>query len=500
MQLNKLQVPNLKSKISALLLSLGLFLSGFAYGQEVSLDRLMGHIQTLCSSDYGGRLAGTQKYMDAAEYVATELKSYGIESYDEDWNQLFEVECNEVENCTFNTYVNANDVRTVYVLGRDFVCGSMTGRGYADANVVFCGYGIDAAAFNEYADVDARGKIVMVVSGVPSFLPSHITDSYTSLRDKARVAKDHGAVALVVVNRAENCRRNEVQSANYCGQGPHLATFPVVQPTFECGELLLEGEKQSIDSTLALIAQTQKPQSFHLLKKFEIDVNAKYHPRAVTANVVGVLKGFDRKMRDEIVIVGANLDHIGMQGKTCLFPGADDNASGVAALLETAKLLAESPMKPKRTFVFVVFSGAEVQHLGAQVFLSNFDKQHKVEAYIGAEHIGNGDSIVALGNNRFPALWEVANHNDTTSNIRMLAHGIKANPKGNAGPFAAMGIPSLVFSTLNGNRYAHVPSDKPENINRTLLVQATQLMYQTLKELGDGDYRGRDRKTMKKRQ
>lgn len=466
--------------------------TGFVQGQDVSTSNLMRHIQNLSASEFGGRLAGTQGYMDAAKYVAEELQSYGIKPYEESWSQLFEVECNEVENCTFNTYVNDNDERTVYVLGRDFVCGSMTGRGYADANVVFCGYGIDAPAFNEYANVDARGKIVMVVTGVPDFLPTSITQSYATLRDKARTAKAHGAVALVAVNRAENCRRNEVQGMNYCGEGPHLVTFPILQPTMECGELLMEGEKSTIEKTMTTINETMKPQSFHLLKKFEIDVNARYQAHALTANIVGFLKGWDKKMDQELIVVGANLDHIGMQGETCLFPGSDDNASGVAALLETARLLTKYENRPRRSVVFVVFSGAEIQHLGSQIFLSNFEDIKKIEAYVGAERIGNGDSIVATGNGRYPALWEIAHKNDST--IGKLATGVKTMPKGDAAPFAQVGIPSIVFCTLNGNRYAHVPSDKPENINREMVTQSAQLMFLTIKELTDGDYRGRSKR------
>ena len=217
----------------------------------------------------------------------------------------------------------------MYVLGRDFCCSGMTGRGYADAPVVFCGYGIDNGAFDEYANVDAKGKVVMVLSGVPSFLPSGVTSKYLQLRDKARVARKHGACALVVINMAANCSPYEVQGAVYSGELPHLATFPVIQPTRDCGDRLLQNEVMTLEEAVQKINESHNPQSFHLKKKFEIEVNAKYHPAALTANVIGIYPGSDPKMNGEYVVVGANLDHVGMQGTTCLFPGADDNASGV---------------------------------------------------------------------------------------------------------------------------------------------------------------------------
>lgn len=466
------------------------------WAQQADVDTLMKHIRRLSSEEFQGRMAGTKGYLDAAEYVAGVLHRYGVEPFagGGSWTQLFEVETNEVENCSLETYVNANDIRDRYVLGRDFVCAGMTGRGYADAQVVFCGYGIDHAAFNEYASVDARGKVVLVLTGVPSFLPSKVTSSYLSLRDKARVARSHGAIALVAVNLAESCRPDEVQSHIFSGFGSHQPTFPILQPTRRCGDQLLADEDRDIDSTLALIAATHAPQSYLLRKKMAININAQYSPKAITANVVGVLKGSDRRMRNEYVVVGAHLDHVGMQGETCLFPGADDNASGVAALLETARLLSQPQNRPRRNVIFVCFSGAESQYLGSQVFVSNFAQLHQVDAFINIECIGNGDSIAVLGNKRFPKLWQVADRNDSLYVHRMV-HGFKTLPKGDAIAFSEVGIPSLVFSTFNGNRYAHVPSDIAENIDRTLVQQAATLVIRTVDELCGGDYQGRDPKS-----
>lgn len=468
------------------------------WSQQADIDTLMKHIQRLSSEEFAGRMAGTDGYLRAADYVAGVLHRYGVEPCSDDgsWTQYFQVECNEVENCSLETYVNTNDIRTTYVLGRDFVCAGMTGRGYADAQVVFCGYGIDHPSFNEYASVDARGKIVLVLTGVPSFLPSQVTKDYATLRDKARIARSHGAVALVAINMSERCRSNEVQSHIFSGFGSHQPTFPILQPTRQCGESLLQDEDRSIDSTLSLMNTLHTPQSYLLRKKFTININALYQPKAITCNVVGMMKGSDRILSKEIVVVGAHLDHVGMQGETCLFPGADDNASGIATLLETARLLSISEEKPRRTIVFVCFSGAESQYVGSQVFVSNFPKLSQVDAFVNIECVGNGDSIAVLGNKRFPALWQVANKQDSLY-TQMMVHGFKTLPKGDAVAFTETGIPSLVFSTFNGNRYAHVPSDIPENIDRQMLRQAATLVWRTVEALGEGDYQGRDPKTRK---
>ena len=263
--------------------------------QQASLDTLLNFIRDLSNSRYEGRLAGTDEYMEAADYVVEALQRFGVQPYNGEWAQYFETECNKIENCTFNSYVNPQN-RDVYVLGRDFCCAGMTGRGYADAPVVFCGYGVDDPAFNEYAKVDAKGKIVIVLSGTPNFLPSSITDKYTYLRDKARAALRHGACALVVINMSRSCSPYEVQGAVYSGELPHLATFPIIQPTQDCGDRLLKDELMTLQEVVKKINDTQEPQSFHIRKKIEIEVNAKYHPASLTANVIGIYPGEDVKI------------------------------------------------------------------------------------------------------------------------------------------------------------------------------------------------------------
>lgn len=452
----------------------------------------MRHIRNLSSSSFEGRLAGTQGYMQAAEYVAGELAKFGVKPYDGRWGQMFEIECNEIENCMFNSYLNDRDSRTPYVLGNDFICVSMTGRGYADAQVAFCGYGIDDPTFNEYDSVDARGKIVMVLSGVPTFLPSSLTDAYASVRDKARVAKKHGAVALVVVNMSQSCQANEVQGDVFCGPGPHLATFPLIQPTRACADRILASEKYTIDSVLTLMTQHQSPQSFTLLQKFEINVNAKYDPTALTTNVLGFIEGHDKRYRKEFIVVGANLDHLGMQGNTCLFPGASDNASGVAAMLETARLLALDDTMPARSVLFVCFSGKESQNMGSLYFVSHFNKFNKIDAFVNVDCVGNGDSLAVLGNKQFPALADIAYKKDS-SFTNVLVHGFNTLPKGDAVAFSRHGVPSIVFTTYGGNRYNHVPSDISENVDRAFVTKAATLLYATVYELSCGDYQGRSR-------
>ena len=494
-------------KFVALMAVFAVLAPTMAYAQEevtkdtllrANTDTLMKHVRILSSSQYEGRMAGSEAFLDAANYCAEVLASYGVKPFQEEWGQYFQVEYNEIENCNFYTYVNDNDVRVQYVLGRDYVCSSMTGRGYTNAPVVFCGWGIDHYSYDEYGMVDVRGKVVLCLSGVPEFLPGKITDRYATLRDKAEVARKHGAVGLVCVNMSESCRPYEVQHWAWCGEGSHQMTFPVVQPTREMATALLADEQMTFDSVVNRLTETMTPQSFHLRKSFEININAKYHPNATTANVVGVLPGYDAKLKNEYIVVGAHLDHVGIQGNTCLFPGANDNATGVAAVLEAARLLTVNAPKEieynKRSIVFVLFSGGELQNLGSSIFVSNFPKLRNVECFINAESIGQGDSIQVLGNKRFPMLWNIASRNDSIS-TKSLVKGYRTMPKGDAAPFAQVGIPSLVFTGFMGNLNDHVPSDISENVDRDLMTKNASLMAEVIYELSLGDYQGRSQRS-----
>jgi len=459
----------------------------------VEEDSIMKHITELSSEIYEGRLAGTHGYDEAVNYVEKVLTRYGVSVGE----QRFEVECNEIENCKFNIYLPGTTDRRTFILGNDFCCAGMTGRGYVDAQMVFVGYGIDDEVLNEYKYVDVQGKIVVVLTGLPegSWLPASVGERYATLRDKARTAEKHGALGMLAINMSTSCLPNEPQSRIYCGALPHLATFPILHLTLDSGRELFLDESTAFDDALQTLNKEHKTASFAFRKKAEIDINAIYRQRAVTANVIGILKGCDSRYNDELIVVGASLDHVGIQGETALFPGADINASGVAAVLETARLLSQERYRPRRSIAFVLFSGSEQLWLGSRIFLRNYRDIREVEAFINIQNIGYGDSIVVLGDGSYPTLWEIAKRRDEANHSMIWMGGEKLELRGDARGFDQMGIPSLVFTTLNGMHHNHVSSDIWENIDRKILTHVTQVEVETVRELCDGIYKGRSLKS-----
>lgn len=464
----------------------------------VHQDTLMKHVMELSSETYRGRLAGTEGYDRAARYVQRVLRRYGLEQIEE---MPFTVECNEVENAKFNVYRPGDKERRVFTLGNEFCCAGVTGRGYVDAQMVFCGYGIDHSDFDEYKYVDVKGKVAIVLTGLPEGLglPEAVASHYITLRDKARTAEKHGAIGMLAVNVSPSCPSYEVQAKTWCGELPHLGTFPILQLTLDCAREIMADQVTPLDSAMMRIERDGKVQSFSLLKKAEIDVNARYNPAARTANIVGLLRGSDKYLSSEYVVIGASLDGSGMQGETCLFPGADINASGVAAVLETARLLSKADYRPRRSVLFVIFSGSEQQYAGSRAFVERYPQLKRAEAFVNVQNIGYGDSVDVLGGFKYPTLESLVLDRDTVAGrMNIVRGGEPKGLRGDARALDAVHIPSVVITTTRGMHHNHTTTDVWENIDRRIVTICSQLVTETVAELGEGLYQGRNRNWMRR--
>ena len=492
---------------AALFLGAGL-LSAQRPGQQVKRDEvpmptvhqdtLMKHVMELSSETYRGRLAGTEGYDRAARYVQRVLQRYGLEQIEE---MPFTVECNEVENAKFNVYRPGDKERRVFTLGNEFCCAGVTGRGYVDAQMVFCGYGIDHSDFDEYKYVDVKGKVAIVLTGLPEGLglPEAVASHYITLRDKARTAEKHGAIGMLAVNVSPSCPSYEVQAKTWCGELPHLGTFPILQLTLDCAREIMADQVTPLDSAMMRIERDGKVQSFSLLKKAEIDVNARYNPAARTANIVGLLRGSDKYLSSEYVVIGASLDGSGMQGETCLFPGADINATGVAAVLETARLLSQADYRPRRSVLFVIFSGSEQQYAGSRAFVELYPQLKRAEAFVNVQNIGYGDSVDVLGGFKYPTLESLVLDRDTVAGrMNIVRGGEPKGLRGDARALDAVHIPSVVITTTRGMHHNHTTTDVWENIDRRIVTICSQLVTETVAELGEGLYQGRNRNWMRR--
>jgi len=457
----------------------------------ITAKSLLQNTKYLSSDKFKGRLQGTQEYDAAAQYVASKFKENGLKPVgSEDFLHYFTEEFNDIKRARLALINDDGFEVKVYKLGDDFICRGFTGSGNIKAEVVFCGYGLETNEYNDYRSIDVRGKIVMVFKTVPSWTKGSKSWGDTSPRAKARIAKENGAVAMLLINQPNDLPKRILAGSVACGDKPHLPDFPMLQVSNGVVEILLSKLNQSVSELQGRINNSQAPYSVELGTKVSIKVDAEYHPEVKTSNVIGFLEGTGKKLEDDYIIVGAHLDHVGQQTDKLIFSGANDNASGVASILEIAQALKESGIKLKRSIVFVAFSSEESGLRGSKNFVDNTPVPiEKIKVMLNFDCVGEGDSISVGGKNSFPKLWKISADLDQ-KNTKLLSRKTFGGGGADAEAFYRAGIPTLYFNTSNGYNQLHLPSDKVETLNPLLFEKLTKLGFLTIVELANGNYDG----------
>jgi Zn-dependent M28 family amino/carboxypeptidase len=205
-------------------------------------------------------------------------------------------------------------------------------------------------------------------------------------------------------------------------------------------------------------------------------------------NLVGMIEGNDSELKDEHLIIGAHLDHVGSQAGL-LFPGANDNASGSAGVLEIAEAFQSSDLKPKRSILFVLFASEEQGLYGAEHFMENLNiNPEKVTAMFNLDCVGYGDSIQIGNGKSSPELWGIINKIDE-ENSNLMVSETWGGGGADATPFHKIGIPCLYFVSKYSYDHIHQPTDTPEMLNPTVFENIVKLAYLTARKVADGNYK-----------
>jgi len=189
-------------------------------------------------------------------------------------------------------------------------------------------------------------------------------------------------------------------------------------------------------------------------------------------NVIGLVPGSDADLRSEYVVIGAHRDHFGEQAGV-LFPGADDNASGTAILLETARMMAESKTKPKRSVLCISFSGEEQGLWGSRFYLSKPARPlNRTAAMINVDHAGIGNGRLTVGITGLPKELAGQVARDAGLLDRVDVYGFF--PGGDHVPFKEAGIPTITVVSGGPHPYFHTPSDTADFLQPEVLTAAAR--------------------------
>jgi Zn-dependent M28 family amino/carboxypeptidase len=204
-------------------------------------------------------------------------------------------------------------------------------------------------------------------------------------------------------------------------------------------------------------------------------------------NIIGKIEGTDPALKEEYLIIGAHLDHVGSQAGL-LFPGANDNASGSAAVLDLAEAFQKSDLKPKRSILFVLFTAEEQGLFGSKFFVENLNiDTNKIIAMFNLDSVGSGDSIQVGNGKSSPELWNIARKIDD-ENFNLVVEDTWNGGGADLTPFYEIGIPGLYFVSKYSYEHLHLPTDIPETLNQNLFESIVKLAYLTAREVAGGHY------------
>ncbi|MFH1463181.1 MAG: M20/M25/M40 family metallo-hydrolase [Pseudomonadota bacterium] len=459
------------------------------YTEIITPEALGTTVGWLASPALRGRLPGTDGYDRAARWAAARFGALGLRPVDPagDFLQRFPLELNEISRCHLE--IPGWDGPPL-VQGVDYACRGFTGSGRFAAPVAFVGYGLSLPeqGWDEHAGLDLSGRALLCFKQPPTWKLDDVGWGEAAMpRPRAAWAQAHGARAVLTVSRPDNAWSPQPIGSVMHGPGEQQPDLPQLEVSPALATFLTRETGLDLPALQAAIDTPRAPASRLLAATVSVDVRAYYEPEAPAANVVALLPGADPVLREEIVIVGAHLDHVGAQGEV-VYPGANDNASGSAVVLALAEAFAASPEPPARSVLFILFAAEESGLLGSAWFVAHpLVDLEQVVAVLNLDCVGHGPGQLELGGGgASPDLWALARGlDDDAMTVEETWPGGGADLQA----FFDAGLPTLYFVTEGSYTHLHKPSDTLETLDLELLARVGRLCFRTLAAVARGEYR-----------
>lgn len=479
------------------------------------VERLRAHITYLASDKLEGRRTGSAGANMAAEYIAREFSRYGLRRsigrdlpgmsileadsprrYMQEFPYIAGVELGKNNSMLFTPRAqvaattaaatvatsaaqsNARAASLDLRVGEDWMpLGFSSNASLTNKPAVFVGYGIkaDELNYNDYANAKLTNHIAIALDGTPDGDNPHGKFArYADVRWKAIAAREQGAAGLVVIASAENFKDDRLSRLSYDNSAGE-AGLPVVVVSRQAAARFLElsGPAQLTELEKKLQALLN-PQPAAATEQYDVKVKLVSEPLnfslslsteivrrdAAAYNVVGILDGSDPVLKNEVIVIGAHYDHLGRGGSGSLATregdihhGADDNASGVAGVLELARIFAADRKSLKRTIVFIAFSGEEEGLLG-----SNFYVNHPIMPLGQTIAMINMDMIGRMKENKL-IIGGVGTASDWRKLINNANLQVDPNSIVKTGPTSDIAFSGTTTFTLTLNEDGYGPSD-----------------------------------------
>jgi peptidase M28-like protein len=455
--------------------------------EQISTDRMLADIRTLSGPAYGGRLTGSAQDEASATFIAhrfSELRLHRTPGLppenrtnplpQREWKQTAPVPTRQITGQSLVELVTPRE-RLALASGSQFLPVLDSPSADVRGPVVFVGYGIvdSSQGIDDYAGLDVRNAIVLFLRGKPETYAKNISHA-----EKERLAKQHGAIGYLTTTGPMLSAYEQRRGVTGAPRAYYSATvnddqLPGAWISTETAEWIFAHAAPE-GTTFRSLQESLNRSSGSRSMRTNADVEMKWTSVVETGtlfNVVSVIRGYAPN-NDEAVLLGAHRDHFGQQAGL-VFPGADDNASGTAVMLEVARVLALSPAAPQRSVLFVSFSGEEQDLLGSRLYVTQpIVPLVKTIGMINVDHAGIGNGRLTVGVAGFEK--STAQHIGELAGLADQLDLFGYFPGGDHVPFKEAGVPTLTVVSSGVHPHFHQPSDTAETINPKILQAAAR--------------------------
>ena len=502
--------------------------SSFGQTTDIKVDGevIKGYIKWMSTDEMEGRKSGAEGYRLAAEWAAAKFEEWGLEPAGENGTYFQKV---PIRGYTQNLGMPELRVgRTMFMMEEgDFQLNSASTVGTnVRAEVVFVGTGISARrkGLDEYTNIDVKGKVVLALKGSPldvaaaggrggSMGPGQIdvpdlTEDFTAESTdaaKIKTAFDKGAAAILLFDPnppAPAAAAGQRGQRNRGGQrgaaGPALEfdrDFLAYTIDGRVFRAIMKPDRQEsangFNRRLTVMRQaikrgdacsTELGIRVRLAGYEKVEIINEELDNVYARNVMAKIEGADPELKNQYVIMGGHMDHLGVRNGL-VYNGADDNASGTATAMEIGRLLKKANFKPKRTIIFCCWCGEEMGLIGSTYYTNNpcdGVTMDQVVTYFNMDMIGLGDKIGAPGALNFPTIWEVIKRDQEADVIGAVLPRTGGPGGSDHSGFITKGIEALALMTSGGVGHPsyHQPEDDTVYISAEILRKTGQFVLQ----------------------
>ena len=430
------------------------------------------YCKTMTHPKYAGRLTGHAGYTAAAKWAAAKFEHWGLNPLNrkEGYLQTYPSPHTIVKEAKMVLFHPQENKNTELTPERDFLPLLFSDSGDIKAEMVFAGWGISAPEldYDDYDGLDVRGKFVLCFRGTPDRAESGF-QKHDHHRFRMNRAKEKGALGLFYIYPAPLANPNGDWIEGFT---PAIISEGVADRIFKEKEINSQDLKKELQAS-------KKPNSFSLNSWMSYQVRSVHFPDSAGYNVVGYVEGSDPKLKKECLVIGGHFDHCG-EHMGMIFPGANDNASGSAVVMEIAEAFSKLREKPKRSVVFVLFGGEEMGLQGSTYFANHLpDQFDRVDGMFNFDMVGEGDGARCAVAGKPDELKQALQEADTSLGILkgisvVRSVGVRSS---DYAPFFQKGAACISFFSNGPHLHYHLTGDTIYRINPDIMADIAKLAF-----------------------